>query len=280
VTGDGGARCEVVTTRTGALAMRDRASGEIMHPGTGPREEPVELYVTPSRLAARLSGGEGAPLVLLDVGLGAASNAIAAWRASEALSPRAPRRRLTIVSFDDDLSALALALRPENRAGFDLTGAAYDAARALLETGRHDAPNTTWRLRLGDFPVTLACEPDASADLVYWDFYSAKTHPTLWTAATFRGLRRVCRDGATLHTYSTATSMRAALLLAGFAVGAGPATGLRRETTVAAVCVDDLERPLDARWLARLARSTAPLPSDAGEREAAMATIRFAPQFR
>jgi hypothetical protein len=47
--------CEVVITSSGAPAMRDIASGEVMHPGTGPGVEPLELYVAPSRLAARLA---------------------------------------------------------------------------------------------------------------------------------------------------------------------------------------------------------------------------------
>ena len=283
-------KCEVVLTRSGAPAMRDRASGEVMHPGTGPGVEPLALYVVPSRLEARLrdasaSVGSG-NLVLLDVGLGAASNAIAAWRVSEALGDAPGARRLEIVSFDDDLSALELALRPEHAESFGLTregGDAYAAARALLANGRHETPRTTWRLALGDFPKELAREPSASADVVFWDFYSAKTHPHLWTLATFRELRRVCRSGATLHTYSTATSFRAGLLLAGFAVGVGVCTGDRRETTIAAVDVADLEQPLDARWLARLARSTAAFPSDVADdpesRTEALARVHACPQF-
>jgi queuine tRNA-ribosyltransferase len=285
-------KCEVVLTRSGAPAMRDRASGEVMHPGTGPGVEPQALYVIPSRLEARLRGANGANgtnLVLLDVGLGAASNAVAAWRVSEAVAGAsdAPRaRRLEIVSFDDDLSALELALRPEHAESFALTNAAGDAhaaASALLANGRHETPRTTWRLALGDFPVELAREPSASADVVFWDFYSSKTHPHLWTLATFRELRRVCRSGATLHTYSTATSFRAGLLLAGFAVGVGGGTGDRQETTIGAVDVADLERPLDARWLARLARSTAAFPSDIGgdpdARAEALERVRACPQF-
>jgi queuine tRNA-ribosyltransferase len=286
---DRSAGCEVVTTSSGARAMRDRASGEIMHPGTGPDVEPVALYVVPSRLSERLrgdadvrvTGSEGTALVLLDVGLGAASNAIAAWRVSESLSSAA--RRLEIVSFDNEVTALELALEPDNRAGFGLTGAAYDAARALLETGRHETARTTWRLCLGDFPATIALERAASADIVFWDFYSSKTHPSLWTASTFRALRRVCRDGATMHTYSTATSMRAGLLLAGFAVGVGGSTGSRTETTLAAANVVDLARPLDARWLERLARSTAAFPGDVEDEPAAraeaMARVRACAQF-
>ena len=281
-------KCEVILTRSGAPAMRDRASGEVMHPGTGPGVEPQALYVVPSRLDARLresDDGRG-DLVLLDVGLGAASNAVAAWRVSEALGDATDARRLRIVSFDDDLSALELALRPEHAESFALTttgGDAHAAATALLANGLHETSRTTWRLSLGDFPVQLAREPSASADIVFWDFYSSKTHPHLWSLATFRELRRVCRSGATLHTYSTATSFRAGLLLAGFAVGIGGGTGDRQETTLAAVDVSDLERPLDARWLARLERSTAAFPADVGDdeaaRAAALAQIRACPQF-
>lgn len=282
-----GPACEVVTTITGARAMRDCVSGEIMHPGTGPAVEPLELYVAPSRIARRLRKGHAervpvtGPLVLLDVGLGAASNAIAAWRVSESLGER--DRRLEIVSFDNDLAALEVALRAENTESFDLTGEAAVAARSVLAHGRHETARTTWRLVHGNFGATIAREPAASADVVFWDFYSSKTHPSLWTASTFRALRRVCRDGATLHTYSNATSMRAALLLAGFAAGVGGPTGLRTETTIAAVNVRDLERPLDGRWLARLARSTAAFPTDvrddADARAEAFAAVRACTQF-
>lgn len=286
--------CEVVFTRSGAAAIRDRATGEVMHPGSGPGIESKKLYVEPSRLRERLEGagagectrGETSrdDVVLLDVGLGAASNAIAAWRVSESL-PRSARR-LEIVSFENDLSALRLALEPQHAASFDLTSGehdAYAAASTLLARGRHETERTVWRLCLGDFPELLAREPSASADVVFWDFYSPRTHPHLWSLAMLRALRRVCRDGATLHTYSTATSFRAGLLLAGFAVGVGGRTGHREQTTVAASNVESLEQPLDARWLTRLARSTAAFPSDVPSdpdgRAEALARVRACPQF-
>ena len=73
--------CEVVMLANGVLAIRERASGEVMHPGAGPRVEAESIYVLPSRLEARLQEG-GGPLVLFDVGLGAATNAISAWQVS------------------------------------------------------------------------------------------------------------------------------------------------------------------------------------------------------
>ncbi|MEI8255973.1 MAG: MnmC family methyltransferase [Deltaproteobacteria bacterium] len=275
--------CEVVTLPSGVRAIRERASGEVMHPGSGPLVEAESIYVKPSRLGARLLEG-GPTLVLLDVGLGAATNAITAWQVSEAQSP--PARRLEIVSFEHDLDALRLALRPENADALGLSsdGAnAHAAASALLATGRHETPRTLWRLCLGDFRTRLPEVPDASADIVFWDLFSPRTAPTLWTVSMFGALRRVCREGATMHTYSASTSTRSGLLLGGFAVGVGDRTGDRDETTIAATRVEDLARPLGASWLERLSRSSAPFPNDvpvdAAAREDAMARVRACSQF-
>jgi tRNA U34 5-methylaminomethyl-2-thiouridine-forming methyltransferase MnmC len=276
--------CEVVTLPNGVRAIRERACGEVMHPGAGPLVEAESVYVTPSRLEQRLREG-GSPLVLFDVGLGAATNAITAWQVSEAQS--LDGRRLEIVSFEHDLDALKLAMEPENADSLGLTtsGAnARAAASALLAHGRHETPRTLWRLCLGDFRAALAEMPDGSADIVYWDLFSPRTAPELWTVSMFKALRRACREGATLHTYSASTSTRSGFLLGGFAVGVGARTGDRDETTIAATRVEDLERPLGASWLGRLARSSVPFPNDVPNepiaREDALARVRACPQFR
>lgn len=272
---------EVVMLKSGVPAIRDCASGQIMHCGTGPAVESRAIYVEPSRLAARLAAGGPDALVVFDVGLGAASNALAAWQVSEAATTGC--RPLAIVSFDHDLAPLRLALEPENVEAFGLTGAAHAAAVALLADGRHETPRTTWRLALGDLLAALAKAEEGAADIVYWDMYSREVSPELWTVSTFRTLRRACRAGATLHTYSAATSTRSGLLLAGFAVGLGDPTGDKEQTTIGATDHRDLARPLDARWLTRLERSSAAFPSDVGAGDAsraeAFARIRALPQF-
>ena len=282
-------RCEVVATRSGIPVIRHRASGEVMHPGTGPAVEARDLYVRPSRLEERLrqpapTDGSGADLVLFDVGLGAASNAIAAWRVSESLPSTA--RRLEIVSFDHDLDALQLALEPEHAEafGFPAHDAAHTAATTLLAAGRYETPRTTWRLAFGEFLDALGREPAASADVVFWDMFTRGVNPHLWTVSAFHALRRACRAGATLHTYTTATSARSGLLLGGFAVGVGGRIGDREQTTIAATHHADLAQPLDARWLARLARSAVAFPTDIPDddrsRAAALARVSALPQFR
>ena len=259
---------EVVRTRGGALAVRSVEDGEIMHPGVGPLVEATELYVVQSRLADRLRdrGGDGvggAALVLFDVGLGAGSNALAA----RAVSERAPAGagRLEIVSFERDLGALALALA--HGAPFALDGdhdpGNAEAARALLADGRHETARTCWRLERGDIIEALARQR-APADIVFWDPFSPRANPSLWTVAALAAARRVAGPRCTLFTYSASTATRVAMLLGGWAVGVGAGIGDKRQTTAAAVTAADLARPLDRRWLARLSRPDVPLPADAG----------------
>jgi len=252
--------CEVVQTRSGTPAMRDKVTGEMMH-RTGPMSEAQRLYVEPSRLAVRLREEGSEPLVVLDVGLGAGSNAVAAWHCSESFG--GPRRRLRIVSLDRSLAALELALSAEHASSFGLLDSAGVAARSLLARGRHEAPNTEWELRLGELEAQLPALGSEFADIVFWDPFSPRVNAALWTRAAFAPVRGACRRGATLHTYSGATSVRAALLLAGFAVGVGEKVSEGKFATCAATSPELLERPLDHRWLERLGRSTAPLPADA-----------------
>lgn len=268
--------CEVVLTDSGAPAIRDRATGEVMHPVVGPLVEAEALYVAPSRIGERLREAAPGPLRLLDVGLGAGSNAIAAWK----VSARAPAdsRRLSIVSFDRTLAAMDLALDSEQFASFGFDEPARHAARELARKGAHEDGRTSWLLVLGSLPATLGAQPETSADIIFWDPFSPRADASLWTTGAFAAVRRLCRAGATLHTYSAATATRSALLLAGFAVGAGEATGAGRPTTMAAVTVADLPRPLDRRWLERLTRSSAPLPADAPV--AAIERISSMDQFR
>jgi queuine tRNA-ribosyltransferase len=268
-----GRRYEIVLTSLGVPAVRDAVLGEVMHPVVGPSVEAERLYVAQSRLRDALAE-PGPPLVLFDVGLGAASNALAAVAAAEGAPPG---RRLELVSFEADTGALALATGGDGAARLGLSPRALAAARALLEGGRWESPRVLWRLVRGDVRETLPAE-EARADLVFWDPFSPRANPELWTLAAFEALRARCGDAARLFTYSTATATRSALLLAGFHVGAGDPSGPKQETTAAATAPGLLARPLDARWLARLARSSAPFPPDAPPD--ALARIRAHPQFR
>jgi len=252
----GAPRFEVVLTSQGAPAVRDHEVGEVMHPVVGAAVESERLYVAQSRLRERLAA-PGGPLVVLDVGMGAGSNALAALRAG-----LAGRRQLRIVSLERDLGALALAASDDAAARLGLSADEVAACRSILATGRHERGPVTWRLVPGDLLDTLPAL-DLLADVVFWDPWSPRADRAPWSLRAFSAARARCAPGAVLLTYSTATATRTALLLAGFAAGRGDPSGPKEETTAAATDASLLARPLDARWLQRVARSSAPFPDDA-----------------
>jgi queuine tRNA-ribosyltransferase len=256
-------RHEIVRTRSGAAAMRSLAEQEVMHPGVGPLIEAEQLYVRQSRLVERMRTPGLERLVVFDVGLGAGSNALAAW-AVGARAPRSTPTRLELVSFERDLGALELALAQDHdqAADFGLVGASAEAARALLAHGRVLTPRASWRLERGDVVAALTRE-SSRADIVFWDPFSPRANPDLWTVAAFAAVRRTAGARATLFTYSASTAVRIALLLAGWSVGVGDGIGEKAFTTAAAVDWADLARPLERSWLARLGRADVPLPADA-----------------
>ena len=63
-----------------------------------------------------------------------------------------------------------------------------------------------------------------------------------------------------MPTYSRSTMLCVSLLLAGFFVGAGHATGEKEETTIATNQLEMLDEPLDRMWLAKTKRSTSAEP--------------------
>jgi hypothetical protein len=109
----------------------------------------------------------------------------------------------------------------------------------------------------------------------------------MWTRPVFENLFRALDPArpCALTTYSRSTLLRTTLLLAGFFVGVGHATGAKEETTIAANTPDLIAEPLNARWLERARRSDsaeplrepvytrAPLAPDTAE------TLRQHPQF-
>ena len=63
-----------------------------------------------------------------------------------------------------------------------------------------------------------------------------------------------------MPTYSRATMLRVTLLLAGFFVGIGHATGEKEETTIAANTLELLDEPLEKKWLERVRNSKSAEP--------------------
>jgi queuine tRNA-ribosyltransferase len=263
--------------------IRDMASGEVMHLGTDPEQEARSLYVEQSRLVARLQVPADEPLVVWDVGLGAAANAMAAILAAENLSAAGSiARPLLLVSFENDLDSLKLAL---DHPGW-FKHLRHAAPRALLAQDRwlNATASIEWRLLRGDFAALKFDAPPP--DVIFFDPFSFRTDAALWTQPAFRELAKCCaQKPMELFTYTYSTSVRAAMLAAGFYVAKGRGTGPKAETTVclsppAATGAHGFEL-LGEEWLAKWRRSDAQAPfgSMAGDDSWHQAVLVH-PQFR
>ena len=95
-----------------------------------------------------------------------------------------------------------------------------------------------------------------------YDPFSPAKNPSMWTERLFANIynRTDPEHPCALATYTRSTLVRVSLLLSGFYVGIGRATGEKEETTVAANSLTLIDEPLDRRWLARVRRSTSAEP--------------------
>jgi queuine tRNA-ribosyltransferase len=262
--------------------IRDTASGEVMHSVNDPAQEAHSLYVEQSRLLARLQVRVEQPLVVWDVGLGAAANAMAAILAVESSTDTATARRLLLVSFENDLDSLKLAVYHTRW----FTHLRHAAPRALLSDQRWTNGGSTieWLLLSGDFAARKFEAP--APDIIFFDPFSFKTDSALWTLPAFRELARVCSEKPVeLFTYTYSTSVRAAMLAAGFYVAKGRGTGPKAETTIglsrhAANGPHDHEL-LGAEWLVKWRRSGAQAPFGSNAEDTSWHdAVSEHPQFR
>jgi queuine tRNA-ribosyltransferase len=289
---------EVHRAPEGFASIRQISSGEIMHSRTPPMVEAHRLYIEQSDLPERLrlseseestDGGNTEPLVIWDVGLGAAANAMAAILCYEAQAAAGPTRPMHLISFENDLDPLRLAFQ-HNR---EFTYLRHGGIGGILKEGHWQSPKhpgLRWTLVQGDF---LASIPRAAAppDLIFFDMFSSKTDADQWTLGAFREVFAACANRAVeLFTYTCSTPIRASLLAAGFHVAKGISTVDKLDTTIAltpAAASRDTTSPdgyelLAAEWLGKWGRSSAKFPADlpAEQQVVFEQTIRTHPQFR
>ena len=256
---------KIVKLASGVHSVHSLAHRETFHPVIGPVAEAEALYVRQLRLPERLAAHVG-EFVIWDVGLGAAANVLTVLRATR--SAKCPVR---IVSFDHTLEPLQFALAHAEMlgyfGGYEQTVATFLRDRSVRFTDG-DRP-INWELCLGDFPTlltrTLTHQPTQllpAPHAILFDAFSPAKNPAMWTQPLFANLFRLLDPArpCALPTYSRSTMLRVSLLLAGFCVGAGHATGEKEETTIAANTLDLISEPLDAAWLQRARKSTSAEP--------------------
>ncbi len=268
---------QIVTVQSGVRSVRSREFGETFHPVIGPMAEARALHVRGQRLVERAAEARET-FIVWDVGLGAAANAVAVLEACV-------DRRVEIHSFDRASGPLAFALKHADELEYPAPFRAV--IETLLAKGRARIGGIDWHFHTGDFSETMHRTDIPAPHAVLYDPYSPATNADMWTLEHFTRLHarldpaRPCL----LTNYTRSTAVRVTLLLAGFFVGHGHATGEKDQTTIAANAPGLLHDPLPHSWLERVARSTQGAPlrlGKAGGRiaEDDLARLRMHAQFQ
>jgi tRNA U34 5-methylaminomethyl-2-thiouridine-forming methyltransferase MnmC len=250
----------VVTLANGVRSIYSAEHDETFHPVVGPVAEAEALYVRQLRLPERMREQRG--FVVWDVGLGAAANVLTLLRATSEI-----RGELQIVSFDHTLAPLEFGLK--NAAELGYFGGFEQAVETVLREGKaqfeNGAQHVCWEVEMGDFPGRIGsrdAEHLPRPHAILFDAFSPATNPAMWTQPLFARIYSLLdpQRACALPTYSRSTMLRVSLLLAGFFVGVGHATGEKEETTIAANSMSLVDEPLTAKWLERARRSTSAEP--------------------
>jgi tRNA U34 5-methylaminomethyl-2-thiouridine-forming methyltransferase MnmC len=274
---------QLVRLNNGICSVRSLADDETFHPVIGPVAEAEALYVNQLRLRERLKNHSD-EFVIWDVGLGAAANALTVLRATRNIACQ-----IRLVSFDRTLELLKFALKHAADLGYfgGYEKHLKEFLRAHRVKFRDGRQSVNWEFHLGDFPSLLesragvspaqrarqreqeaaslslgagrrdACPTLPAPHAILFDAYSPAKNPAMWTLPLFTSLFQLLNPqrSCVLPTYSRSTILRVTLLLAGFFVGVGHATGEKEETTIAANDLSLISEPLNRRWLERALRS-------------------------
>jgi queuine tRNA-ribosyltransferase len=233
---------------TGIASIQHVASGEVFHSVNHPDREADEVYVAQSEGIRRAR--QGSPLIVWDIGLGAAHNAMALVRALDAAPGHGD---IELVSFEQDLDGLLLALSH----GKHFAHLRHPAPNVLAVRGVFERPGLRWRLVPGDFRATSLLEP--APDVIFFDPFSQKVDVGPWSPATFAALFAQLTRPTELFTFSSSTAVRAAMLSAGFYVARGVPSGPKEETTIALAHMEAAARNtyalLGRDWMERRAHA-------------------------
>lgn len=252
---------QLVRLNNGICSVRSLVDHETFHPVVGPVAEAEALYVNQLQLCECIQRTAG-EFVIWDVGLGAAANVLTALRATREI-----KSQLRLVSFDHTPEPLEFALKHAGDLGY-FSGYETHLAELLRErrvTFQDGEQAVDWEFHCGDFPTWLSdskskvenSKPAPAPHAILFDAYSPARNPTMWTLPVFTDLFQLLdpKRPCAMPTYSRSTILRVTLLLAGFYVGVGHATGMKEETTIAANNLDLIAEPLGRRWLERAQRS-------------------------
>lgn len=216
-------KLEKVTTRDGSFSYMNAEVGETYHSMSGAANEALCKHVQPSTLLEREDA------IVADVCFGLGYNSFVAIQEHQ---KKFPKGLLHIFAFENDKEILDKL----NEVDFGVNEPQAGIFRNLLKE-RPLEKTDSYELYilesefliitfyLGDVLQTITKIADEVFEVVFFDPFSPKKQPDLWSKEMFDEMYRTMTKGAVLTTYSCARVTRTNMLAAGFSVSDGPVVG-------------------------------------------------------
>jgi len=196
--------------------------GESYHSQTGAVEEALKKYARPCQI--KKLAGEG-KIRILDMFFGIGYNS--AMAISVALEEN-PNCEIEVVGIENDLEIISKIGEVNPPIAF------FKHYKKLKENElEFKEGKVKVKLILGDARETVKELKEEHFDAVFYDPFSPKTAPEMWSEELFKEMYRVMKSKAILATYSCARLGRENMAKAGLVYDDGPCVGRRGPGTIA-----------------------------------------------
>jgi tRNA U34 5-methylaminomethyl-2-thiouridine-forming methyltransferase MnmC len=199
-------------TQDGSFTFFSEEFGEAFHSRQGAKAEAFQKFAAATQLAEKALSASS--LRLLDVCYGLGYNTAAAietiWTAN-------PECRIEVYGLELDATV------PQAAIGLieSWSDSVQPALRDLAFKQAYQSDRLTAKLLIGDARQTIL-QLDFQADAIFFDPFSPRRCPQLWTVEFFQAVSQCLAPTGRLATYSRSASVRSALLQVGLAIGSIP----------------------------------------------------------
>jgi tRNA U34 5-methylaminomethyl-2-thiouridine-forming methyltransferase MnmC len=203
-------------TKDGSFTFFSQEFGELFHSRQGAKEEAFLKFANATDLAQKAQQPE---IRLLDVCYGLGYNTAAALETIWAINPDC---QVEIYGLElDETVPQAATIAPLIESWSPIV---QTVLKALAIDQQYETPSVKAQLLIGDARQTIQKLAEASfrADAIFFDPFSPRRCPQLWTVEFFTVVARCLASTGKLATYSRSAAVRSAILSAGLQIGTIP----------------------------------------------------------
>lgn len=203
-------------TQDGSFTFFSAEFGESFHSSLGAKSEAFEKFVQATDLREKARQPQ---IKLLDVCYGLGYNTAAAIATITQINAHC-QIELYGLEIDPTVPLGAIAPPLLDTWPFPI----QEILIALAQQHDYETPRIKAQLLIGDARQTIQTlhSRSFSADAIFFDPFSPRRCPQLWSVEFFQAIARCLSPSGKLATYSRAAATRSALLSAGFAIGSIP----------------------------------------------------------